>query len=221
MTVKERLKIFIDHLGMSDRAFGRELGLSETYIGSMRQAPSPEMLLLIEQHYPSLNMAWLMTGKLPMLLNEEKMEEKPNINYDGVGVPYYDIYVSASFVEGYNDVKEIPDFYINFKPFNNCDAFMKAYGDSMEPTINHNDVLALQRVKNLEYIQYGEKYLVITDSIVNNMRTVKRIRKHPNNPELIILEATNPIYDPMEVPRTSILGLYLVRGKMNWELFLI
>lgn len=130
------------------------------------------------------------------------------------GVPYYDIDISASLTESFLDIAEAPEFYVDFKPFNDCSAYLPVFGDSMYPMISSGEIVALKKVDNPEYIQYGEAHLVITNAESNNMRTLKIIRKHQND-EMIILKPENPNFDELVIPRSTILSLYIVKGKIT------
>lgn len=67
MTVKERLIKYIKSKGMSTREFCRTIGVSETYVNSMRSSIQPDKLVKISQIYPDLNTTWLLTGEGEML----------------------------------------------------------------------------------------------------------------------------------------------------------
>lgn len=75
-TVKERLKLFIKHLGISEREFCRRVGVGSAYIQSIRKSIMPDTLQQITIQFPQLNPIWLMMGDGEMLLPEEKPEEK-------------------------------------------------------------------------------------------------------------------------------------------------
>lgn len=67
MTVKQRLMEFIRHLNISSREFCRNVGVSQTYVSSMRSSLQPDKLLRIIKKYPELNPDWLMTGNGEMI----------------------------------------------------------------------------------------------------------------------------------------------------------
>jgi hypothetical protein len=67
MLVKERLIQFIKYKGISKRAFCRSVGVSETYVSSMRSSIQPDKLQSIIAHFPELNPLWLMAGEGSML----------------------------------------------------------------------------------------------------------------------------------------------------------
>ena len=137
-----------------------------------------------------------------------------NIESNISGVPYYDIDVTATLTESFSDIIEEPEFYVDFKPFNDCSAYLPVFGDSMHPMINSGEIVALKKVDNPEYIQYGEPHLVITNAVTNNMRTLKIVRKHKDE-SMIILKPINLDFDELAIPRNSILSLYIVKGKIT------
>lgn len=70
MNVKERLRAFIKHKGISIRKFCETIGVSATYINSMRKSIQPDKLERIAIYYPDLNIQWLLTGEGEMLFSD-------------------------------------------------------------------------------------------------------------------------------------------------------
>ena len=66
-TVKQRLLDFIYHLRVSQKDFCDALGVSNSYVHSIRKSIAPEKLSAISALYPELNIEWLLTGKGEML----------------------------------------------------------------------------------------------------------------------------------------------------------
>jgi len=67
MTVKQRLTNYIKSRGISSREFCRIIGVSETYVNSIRTSIQPEKLIKITHAFPDLNPEWLLTGDGEML----------------------------------------------------------------------------------------------------------------------------------------------------------
>ena len=61
-TIKERLKLFISHLGISEREFCRNVGVGSAYIASIKKSIKADKLDAITKRYPELNPIWLMRG---------------------------------------------------------------------------------------------------------------------------------------------------------------
>lgn len=82
MSVKERLKEYIKYKKLSDRAFCIKVGLSPTYVSSMKVSIQPDKVNMIAVHFPDLNTGWLLTGEGEMLKMKEQ-ELKPYPIHNG------------------------------------------------------------------------------------------------------------------------------------------
>ncbi len=167
--------------------------------------------------FPELNREWLITGKGSMLNEEKKLktieidEETETKNK----LPYYDINVTSSIISSFNDVKEVPAFYVDYKPFNDCTAIMPNYGDSMYPKYKNGEKLAVKQIFNLDVITWGETYLVVTNSNANDLRTIKDVFPHEDNSK-IILRASNPNYaGDTVIDKEDIVSMFAVKGKIS------
>lgn len=68
LTVKDRLKIFIDYLGISQSEFEKKTGLSNGYVNNIRKSIKAEKFdNNIAPVYPELNKLWLLHGSGEML----------------------------------------------------------------------------------------------------------------------------------------------------------
>lgn len=67
MSVKQRLIEFIKFKNISIREFCRTIGVSQTYVTSMRSSIQPDKLVSINVHFPELNSIWLLTGEGEMI----------------------------------------------------------------------------------------------------------------------------------------------------------
>lgn len=157
--------------------------------------------------------------------NQYNLETKENyVKEDAVSltktqthkVPVYEIDVTSSIISSFNDVKEIPSFYMDYEPFNDCDAVVTNWGDSMYPAYKNGERLAVKRYNNLEAITWGETFLVITDAEANDLKTVKRVYQHDTDPDVVILRASNPQFKgDTIIHKQNILALYAVKGKIS------
>ena len=165
--------------------------------------PSYVMLHDISEHYPDLNMNWLITGRGDMLLSsikETQRKENP--------IPVYDILVSAGdnikfWEDPENVVTTVPrDFGVK-----DSDMAIYVYGDSMHPSYLSGDMIFLKRVKDYSLISYGQVYVVITDE----HRFLKYLMRG-RNAEHILLHSENSHYEDIELSKRKILRLYRVQG---------
>ncbi len=124
------------------------------------------------------------------------------------GIPYFDVDFCGGFDEVFNDQSAVPAGYIDLPQYEKVDSWANITGHSMEPLISNGDIIALRKIEDWRtYLLYGQIYGVVTPEY----RTVKRIRK-ASNPEMIVLEPINKDYDPTEIPKSIITGMWLVIG---------
>lgn len=164
----------------------------------------------------NINEAWLASG-IGNVFMEEQVTHKilPAHIEAAEGVPYININLSDFPSGEFNLLHEKPEYYVNFRPFNDCDAYLPVYGDSMYPKYASGEIIAVREIPNKEIIQWGEAYLVITDEQANNITTVKLLFEH-NNESKIVLRASNPNFKGDTIlDREAIRRLFIVKGKIT------
>lgn len=77
MTVKERLTEYLSYKKVNVRQFQLKIGVSNSYVSNIRQSISPDKISSISNHFPDLNIAWLITGEGQMLKNSELIDRGP------------------------------------------------------------------------------------------------------------------------------------------------
>lgn len=204
-SVKDRLVIFYKKLGLSQRKFEEAAGLSNGYINSLKHAPTATKMQNILNAFPELSEKWLINGEGDMLLPKE---EKPVVSFSD-GKPYYSVDFEMGYDELINDQTNHPDFLIDFKPYNKCDLWCNARGDSMNPTISSGDIIALKEIKDTRYIISNEIYAIVT---TNGLRTIKRIVDKGDRYTLV---PDNKSYPEQDIDKSIILRLFLVIGAMK------
>lgn len=172
-------------------------------------------------NYYNLNPGFLETGEGEMFLKVRPYDKKlgPVIFRDGQkkdDVPYFNVNLSELKAVSADLFREIsPEYYVNYKPFNDCSAYIPIYGDSMYPKFASGDVVAAKEVTNMDVLLWGECYLIIADKTANDLITIKQIFEHPN-PSKIILRASNPNFKgDTVIEKSAILKLYLIKGKIT------
>jgi phage repressor protein C with HTH and peptisase S24 domain len=167
------------------------------------------------RHY-HINEKWLATGKGSMFTEAELHQNiLPDKIESNEGVPFININLSEISTGEFNILREKPEYYVNFRPFNDCDAYLPVYGDSMYPKYASGEIIAVREVINKDIIQWGEAYLVIADEYANNITTVKLLFEHHNNSK-IVLRAANPNYKGDTIlDRNAIKRLFIVKGKVT------
>jgi phage repressor protein C with HTH and peptisase S24 domain len=167
------------------------------------------------KHY-HINDRWLATGTGNMFTDEEFYSSELSVKTDSTeGVPFININPSDISSGEFNLLREKPEYYVNFRPFNDCDAYLPIYGDSMYPKYASGEIIAVREVINKDIIQWGEAYLIIADEYANNITTVKLLFEHQRN-DKIVLRASNPNYKGDTIlDRSAIKRLFIVKGKIT------
>lgn len=166
--------------------------------------------------YYHINESWLATGVGKIYSTDELLKETNQLNTDPEeGVPYINVNPSDFSSGELNFLKEKPEYYVNFRPFNDCDAYLPVYGDSMFPKYSSGEIIAIREVVNKDIIQWGEAYLIMADESANSITTVKLLFEH-DTPGKIILRAANSDYKGDTIlDKQAINRLFIVKGKIT------
>lgn len=209
----DRFDIYMKSRGLNDNKVTLQLGLTVGLIGKSRKEGrdlSDKVIEKILNFYTDLNRVWLLTGEGEMLRNEQVQTQEQS----GTGVPFYDIDVTCGITESFADVREEPQFRINYAPLNDCDAAFPVYGDSMEPDFYAGDVVMVREIHNVDSMLWGEPYLIITNAACDNLRTIKNVYLSDDRRNFI-LRASNPRYNgDTIVARENVLKIFLIKGKL-------
>lgn len=205
----ERLKIGLEL--SSDNALADTLGVSKTTLSNWKSRNSLDFPLVFSlcEH---ISLDWLLTGKGKILKSnaQEDEEAAPKISYNPqVGQPYYDVDFLAGFDEVFNSQVSIPACNVVVPGFTRVSLWCNVTGHSMEPQINHGDMIALREC-TVRDIQYGEVYAVVLDTI----RTIKIIRKG-SSPKVLRYIPVNEKYDEQEFEIERIIKVYEVVGNIS------
>lgn len=212
-TINERFAHLLKEKQISIKEMAHRMGKSEVYVRKLTQAGQSfgiEPVRATIDALPDVSPDWLLYGRGDVL------RPRLTTNTEGRGVPYYeDIEATCSLLSTYDDSPERPTFFIDYEHFNDCTAYLPVVGDSMVPQYCAGEIIAVKRVWNLDIIQWGEAYLVVTDSETNSLRTVKLVHPGPTPAELT-LRASNPDYaGDMVIPKAHIVALFLIKGKIK------
>lgn len=208
------LNKLLEYSKLNGKSFSEKIGLIRPQAiydiqNGKTQNISVSMANKIIFAFPEVNKSWLFTGDGEMLIRpEDKITEKR-------GIPFYDINVTASIAESFNDIPEVSQYLISYPPLNDCCAAFPVYGESMEPDFFAGEVVLVKEITNVDSMLWGEPYLVITNANCDNLRTIKNVYLSEDRCKFI-LRATNPRFSgDTIIDRNDVLKIFLIKGKIN------
>jgi hypothetical protein len=162
-------------------------------------------------YYPNVfNLDYLLSGEGELLLEDQLNQPAIyEIVQEHQGPPYYNVDFVGGFDLMENDQTVNPDYYINCRPYNDCDCWCNVHGNSMYPTIASGDIIAMKRIHDFSYLINGEIYAIVTN---NGLRTIKRVR---DNGDTLTLIPDNKEVDEQTIPKSIITHVYLIKGSLK------
>lgn len=206
-------------IGAMERTIGASKGVLSRAINNGTDIQAKWLSIIVE-NYPRYSTGWLLTGAGSMLkddLNGIKTIDEANPSFmpttsmnPSVGTPYYDVDFIGGFDEVFNSQVNIPATNIVIRGFEKASLWCNVTAHSMEPKINHGDIIALRQC-TLNDIQYGEIYAVVLDTI----RTIKILRRSPDPSKLRFIPINTEDYDEQEFDKSRIMNVFEVIGSIS------
>lgn len=212
--IKQNILLYLAQKGVSPYEFYKESGVTRGIL-QQNNGISEDNIARFLAYASDVSVEWLITGRGEMLSTmQEKSdsEEKlPKVSYNpAIGKPYYDVDFLGGFNEIVNSQVTIPTNNIVIQGFEKADFWCNVTGHSMEPKINHGDIIALHKC-TLEDIQYGEIYAVVLDTL----RTIKILRRSSDPKKLRFVPINTTDYDEQEYSVERIMNVFEVIGSVS------
>lgn len=206
MTVRDRIKAFCKAENIAVSTFEKSIGASNGYVNNISRSIGIDYLNTLVEKYSKLSLEWLLTGKGTMYRDDEVPAK---VSYDpNVGKPYFDVDFIGGFSEIFNDQTTLPACNVLVPGFEKASVWCNVTGHSMEPKINHGDIIALREC-SINDIQYGEIYAVVLDTI----RTIKILRRGSCS-DVLRYVPINQDFDEQEFPISRIIRVFEVLGSI-------
>ncbi len=131
------------------------------------------------------------------------------------GTPVYAVEATAGNMELNGSLPEVVEGYINLPSFKDCFAFLYVRGDSMYPKFKAGDLIGLAKLRDIDIIQYGQVFLVITK---DDQRMIKYVRKGKDDNHLV-LRSENKEYDDISLDKKKVSKMFMVKGPIrdDWQ----
>lgn len=221
-TIKDRILTFLEFEGIKKAVFYSTTGISDSNFKgkNLSSQLGGDAIVKVLTSYPNLSADWLLTGTGSMLkddlngiktIDEANSSTLPTTSMNpSIGTPYYDVDFIGGFDEVFNSQVNIPATNIVIRGFEKASLWCNVTGHSMEPKINHGDIIALHQC-TLNDIQYGEIYAVVLDTI----RTIKILRRSPDPDKLRFIPINTNDYDEQEFDKSRIINVFEVIGSIS------
>lgn len=135
-------------------------------------------------------------------------------------LPILDVRVSAGFGIGQEGDEKKVNEYVTIPSLKGC-VGLTVYGDSMYPNYSAGDVVFVKPIPEMDVIDYGRTYLVITksDRLLKNLYPSKHdaanFRLNSFNDS--VNRQGDRLFPDFDIPRESVLYLYKVVGSLRRE----
>lgn len=237
--MKQRITEYLKAKGISKLDFANTIGVSHSYLTSMRKGMPTSKLALVQSNYPDLNIEWLVTGRGNMLNTPQQAMSVIN-NGTNSGTMGNNVCIhTGSPCPSADDAQEmdveelpiIPSNIVNepkidvlkYITANDTDtapivhqfpeafAYYKIKSKAMEDKICAGDTLAIiPYPKGEEFIIPGDPYVVDTNT---NGLITRRLFMHPDGYRAV---SNNPDeYPEFIIPFKHVIRVYRIVGLLR------
>jgi phage repressor protein C with HTH and peptisase S24 domain len=128
-----------------------------------------------------------------------------------VHIPYYEADVTGGNVNNFGAQVKNASYFLTIPHFKDCHIAVRVNGHSMYPKYCNGDIVVCRKINDHTHIPYGEPHIII----MADHSVLKYIHPHQTDKTLFVLKSANEKFEPMEIKRQDVLGVYLVRGKLE------
>jgi phage repressor protein C with HTH and peptisase S24 domain len=240
-SIADRIQALLSHYGLNASSATKKLGYGTTSkMYKILQGAEPSYPTIVDflSLWPEVSPDWLLLGNGSMFRggvtdtgeSAKKKAEKKNtlsravtdrqvltVTVDRQGeentlmIPAR---AQAGYARSFNEVvylQQMRPYHIPGFEHGTYRAF-EVSGDSMEPTINHCDIVVSQYVERWDLLQPGEIYVVVTHENILLKRIPRRIT---NRNGMVDLLSDNPMVKPYDLPAADIVQLWVVLGYIS------
>lgn len=165
--------------------------------------------IAIVDNYPRYSSEWLLTGKGPMLKDDQTSSPTSSNTIPLVSSEAIAGFGNYNFCILEEDVQEhyvIPDF-------KDIDFMIRIKGSSMYPKYSSGDIVACRILKDPQFIQWNKTYIIGT----NDQGIICKRLLPGDNDEYYKVISDNDRYLPFDLPKSEITGIALIIGVVRME----
>lgn len=237
MCVARRIKQIADREGISINELERSINASSGVLSRAAKNGTDiqaKWVTKVVDNYRDYSPEWILTGRGDMLREhldnekeqilvsaknmqplyypkqQEQVHDTQNIplySYEAIGGLLQNIDNSTQYIQGTISIPNAPA----------CDGAIRIVGDSMAPTIQSGDIIAFKHIHDIEHILYGHIFVVAYTFELDTYLVCKIIRKSGRGDDYITLYSLNKDYDPIDIPRSAIRQLAIIKLSINFH----
>lgn len=212
MTLKDRLKEVRDYAKMGQTNFEKHTGISGGYFNNLKSSIGSDTVLKIVDKFPEINIDWLITGKGSMLKSAEPDTQMST--HQEEGTPLLPVEAWGGSLNG-SSIAILAEQCKKYNvPISNIDYLIPIAGDSMIPDYCPGDVVAVKKVNEKAFIEWGKVYVLDTCNGV----VIKEVQPSDNEGCITCISRNTPTkYKPFEINLCpeDFYGMYAVKGTVR------
>jgi transcriptional regulator with XRE-family HTH domain len=172
------------------------------------ESPSEDILNRYLKAFPEVNPEWLRYNQVPMMTGTGNGDYIPPDTLNKM-IKTFGATIEREFRSLLNCSNARPAHIVRIESFLECDIALEVFGEEMSPEFSPGDIILMEMVDRYTYI-YGLPYIVVTEKI-----NLLRFIKNSDNPDTLLLVPARDEVDSLEVNKSEILQLFLVKGKIR------
>ena len=209
----------------SDNVLAEALGVSKGTLSNWKVRNSIDFALVVSK-CKQISIDWLITGEGEMFKSAEQyrvvettpihqprsIEKKEDMQV----VYLYNFEASAGLKSLFDNNRHNIIDTIQIPNLPKCDGAIHIVGDSMYPLLKSGDIILYKQMPlDINYLFYGEMYLLSYDIDGDDYIVVKYIRKSKKGEHYITLGSENPEHAPRDIDFRRINALALVKASIR------
>lgn len=168
---------------------------------------------------------WLLTGdgETPIIkegnipaVYESKVTEK---KIDNQEIPLYEISAAAGLKVLFQGGNQNIVDSLKLPNLSKVDGAMFVTGDSMYPLLKSGDIIAFKKVNNIDYLHYGNIYILAYEIDGDDYLVVKFVNKSEKEGHLKLV-SYNDHYHSIDIPIANIMAIALVKATVRYNIML-
>lgn len=220
-----RIKEYIDHKGISMRAFEASTGLSNGSFASQLKNDKTigvDRLENILRVYSDINIEWLLTGEGEMLKQDQariqRLDHPKAIEaiHETQTVNLYDFEASAGLRTLFDNGKANIIDTIRIPNLPKCDGAIHITGDSMYPILKSGDIVLYKVMPlNIEDIHWGEPYLLSFYEDDTDVAVVVKYIQKSDTKGYIKLASHNQYHAAREIAFVRVNAIAIIKASIR------